>query len=102
MIPVFKSMPRAPQPLASCRIAVKVTPNARVDEIRDFTGDVLQVRLKAPPVDGKANEALVRFIAERLGLPRSAVSLARGATGRSKLLAVSGITREEAIARLKV
>jgi len=79
---------------------VKVTPNARADEIRGFVGDVLQVRLKAPPVDGKANEALVRFIAERLGLPRAAVALAHGAGARSKLLAVSGITREETHARL--
>lgn len=84
----------------SCRIAVKATPNARADEIRGVVGDVLQVRLKAPPVDGKANEALVRFIAERLGLPRTAVSLAHGATGRNKLLEISGIARDEAIARL--
>lgn len=79
---------------------MNVTPNARADGIRGLAGDVLLVRLKAPPVDGKANEALVRFISERLGLPRAAVSLAHGATGRSKLLAVSGLTRAEALARL--
>jgi len=87
-------------PSPSCRIAVKVTPNAKVDELRVFVGDVLLVRLKAPPVDGKANEALVRLIAERLGVPRGAVSVERGATARTKLLGIGGVSREDAIARL--
>ena len=80
---------------------MKVVPNARADEIRGFAGDVLLVRLKAPPVDGKANEALVRFIAERLGLPRSAVSLVRGAASQQKLINIAGLDREAAIARLQ-
>lgn len=84
----------------SCRIAVKVTPNARSDELRGFADDVLLVRLKAPPVDGKANDALVRLIAEKLGVPRGAVTVARGATSRTKLLGIEGISREVAIARL--
>jgi uncharacterized protein YggU (UPF0235/DUF167 family) len=50
-------MKRSAQPSASCRIAVRVTPNAKVDELRGFADDVLLVRLKAPPVDGKANAA---------------------------------------------
>lgn len=86
----------------SCRIAVKATPNARAHEIRGFAGDVLVVRLKAPPIDGKANEALVRLVAERLGLPRAAVTLDHGATARRKLLRIEGLAREEAIARLSV
>lgn len=100
MILGFRTMKRPAQTKVSCRIAVKVTPNARADEIRGFTGDVLVVRLKAPPVDGKANDALVRLIAEALGLPRAAVSVDRGATARTKLLAIEGISREDAIARL--
>ncbi|HEY5551429.1 MAG TPA: DUF167 domain-containing protein [Opitutaceae bacterium] len=93
-------MKRPAQAKPSCRLAVKVTPNARADEIRGFVGDVLQVRLKAPPVDGKANEALVRLVAERLGLPRAAVTLDHGATARMKLLRIEGMSRENAIARL--
>ena len=85
---------------ASCRIAVKVTPNARTTELRGVVGDVLHVRLNAPPVDGKANDALVRFIAERAGVPRPAVSVVRGQTSRNKLLAFAGITREALLARL--
>lgn len=80
---------------------MKATPNARADEIRGFVGDVLQVRLKAPPVDGKANDALVRLIAKRLGVPRSAVTLARGASARNKLLEIAGLARGEALVRLQ-
>lgn len=79
---------------------MKVVPNARADEVRGYVGEMLQVRLKAPPVDGKANEALVRFIAERLGVPRSAVAIVRGATSRQKLVDIAGLDRETAIARL--
>jgi uncharacterized protein (TIGR00251 family) len=93
-------MKRPAQTKPSCRIAVKVTPNARADEIRGFTGDLLVVRIKAQPVDGKANDALVRFVAVALGLPRAAVSLDQGATARMKLLAIEGISREEAVRRL--
>ena len=93
-------MNRTGQPRASCKIAVKVTPNARADELRGFAGDTLLVRLNAPPVDGKANAALVRFVAKYLDLPRSAVAIAHGASGRNKLLVVTGLTREEAVARL--
>jgi uncharacterized protein (TIGR00251 family) len=87
-------------PRVSCKIAVKVTPNARADELRGFSGDTLLVRLNAPPVDGKANAALVRFVATCLDLPRSAVSIARGATGRNKLIEIAGLSREDAVARL--
>jgi len=58
------------------------------------------VRLTAPPVDGAANEALVRFLAEQLDVPRSAVRLDAGATGRSKLVTVEGIDVETAARRL--
>ena len=100
MIPVSRNMKQPAQTKLSCRIAVKVTPNARADEIRGFTGDLLVVRVKSQPVDGKANEALVRLIATALGLPRAAVSLDHGATARMKLLAVEGISREDAVRRL--
>jgi uncharacterized protein (TIGR00251 family) len=92
---------KRPAPAKSfCRIAVKVTPNAHADEIRGFSGDVLVVRIKAQPVDGKANDALVRLVAETLGLPRAAVSLNHGATARMKLIAIDGISREDAVRRL--
>jgi hypothetical protein len=93
-------MKRPAQTKLYCRIAVKVTPNARADEIRGFSGDLLVVRIKAQPVDGKANDALVRLVADALGLPRAAVSVDHGATARKKLLALDGISREDAMSRL--
>ena len=53
-------------------------------------GDAVKVRLAAPPVDGAANEELIRFVAERLGVPRSAVRIAAGATSRRKVVEVDG------------
>ncbi len=75
-------------------VRVHVQPRAARTEIVGRHGDAIKIRLKAPPVDGAANEELLRFLAERLGLPRSAVALARGATGRAKTVAVSGRTEQ--------
>jgi len=65
-------------------------------------GDAIKLRLTAPPVDGAANEALVRFLAARLEVPRSAVELVSGRSGRTKLVAVTGVSPEEAAQRLGV
>jgi uncharacterized protein YggU (UPF0235/DUF167 family) len=65
-------------------------------------GDALKIRLKARPVDGAANDALVRFLAERLDVPRSAVRLETGAAGRSKVVAVDGIGVKAAARRLGI
>jgi uncharacterized protein len=66
------------------------------------TADAIRLRLTAPPVDGAANEALIRFLAASLNVPRSAVELVSGRTGRNKLVAVAGISVEEAARRLGV
>lgn len=58
------------------------------------------MRLAAPPVDGAANEELVRFLAERLDVPRRAIHLVTGRTGRRKTVDVDGLTDEEALRRL--
>jgi uncharacterized protein (TIGR00251 family) len=80
---------------------VHVQPRASRTELAGQYGDALKVRLAAPPVGGAANEALVRFLAELLEVPRSAVRLERGAAGRSKLVAVQGLTVEAAFRRLQ-
>lgn len=56
-------------------------------------GEAIKIRVKAPPVDGAANVELLRFLAKRLGVPRSSVHLVAGATGRRKRVAVDGRTR---------
>jgi len=81
-------------------VRVHVQPRAARTEVVGRHGDAIRIRLKAPPVDGAANEELLRFLAERLDLPRSAVTLARGATGRTKTVAIGGRTEQAVAAAL--
>jgi len=79
---------------------VRVQPRASRTEVAGPHGDAVRIRLTAPPVDGAANEALVRFLAERLEVPRSAVRIEGGTSGRSKVVAIDGIDPDTAIRRL--
>lgn len=74
---------------AGSLLTVHVQPGAKRTEVVGEHGDALKIRLAAPPVDGKANEALVAYLAEALGLPRREVGLQAGQTSRRKLLAVA-------------
>jgi uncharacterized protein (TIGR00251 family) len=85
---------------AGVRLHVRVQPRASRDEVAGVAGDVIRVRLAAPPVDGAANEALVRFLADRLDLNRSAVTLVSGHTSRTKVAEVAGLSGEEVARRL--
>ncbi len=79
-------------------LTLHIQPGAKKSEFAGLHGDALKIRLAAPPVDGKANEALLRFIADALSLPKSAVSLKSGQTSRRKVLEIQGAT-QDAIAR---
>jgi hypothetical protein len=81
-------------------IVVRVTPRAGRDEIAGWQGDELRVRLRAPPVDGRANEALLRLLASRLDVPPSSIELVSGATARVKRVRVEGLSQEELRRRL--
>ncbi|MDR2339659.1 MAG: DUF167 domain-containing protein [Deltaproteobacteria bacterium] len=81
-------------------IRVRVSPGSSRDRVVGFQGDELKVSLTAPPVDGKANAALLGFIAKTLGLRASDLELRSGASGRSKVLRVTGLSKEEALSRL--
>ena len=83
-------------------LTVRIQPRASKNGIVRMEDGSLKIRLTAPPVDGAANEALVRFLAERLDVPRSAVRIEVGATGRSKVVAVEGISLEAANRRLEL
>ena len=74
---------------------VRVLPGASRDEVAGVEDGVLKVRLRARPVEGQANEALLRFLAERLGVRQRQVTLLRGQTARRKAVAVAGVTREQ-------
>ena len=71
-----------------CRLSVSVVPNASRTEAVGLHDGALRLRLAAPPVDGKANDALVAWVAAQLGLPRRAVQLARGPASRQKQLEI--------------
>lgn len=71
-------------------LTLHIQPGAKKTEFAGLHGDALKIRLAAPPVDGKANDALVKFMADTLGLARSAVSLKSGQTSRRKVLEVTG------------
>ena len=84
------------------RIAVRVQPRASRNEVAGLYGKELRIRLTAPPVDGAANGALIEFLAEKLRLARSEITLVSGQGGRSKVVLARGITPAEAAQRLAV
>jgi uncharacterized protein (TIGR00251 family) len=81
-------------------IEVRLRPRGGRDELAGFRDGVLQARVKAPPEDGRANRALCRLIADRLGIAPSRVEVARGRRSRTKLIRVGGIDPAEARRRL--
>lgn len=87
---------------AGTRLTLHVQPRARRTEWCGRHGDALKLRLAAPPVDGAANSALLRFLAETLAVPRSALTLVAGAAGRRKVVEVAGLPAIEAARRLEV
>ncbi len=74
---------------------VKVHPRAKKDAITGEVGDALKLSLTAPPVEGRANEACIAFLAKFLNLPRSSVTIAAGASGRRKVIRVAGVSALE-------
>jgi uncharacterized protein (TIGR00251 family) len=85
-----------------CRIRVRAQPRASRTEVAGLHGESLRIRIASPPVDGAANEALIRFLAERLGVARRRVTLLRGESSRDKTVDVEGVSAVEASARLGV
>lgn len=73
------------------RLALRVQPRSSKNEIAGERAGALLVRVTAPPVDGKANAAVRRLIAKRLGVPARRVSIVRGVSSRDKLVEVDGI-----------
>jgi hypothetical protein len=77
--------------------AVRVVPRSSRNQIVGVEGGALKIKLTAPPVEGAANAALIEFVAEWLGVRRSVVSIVSGDKARSKLVRVSGVTREQVL-----
>lgn len=80
--------------------AVKVHPRARKNAITGIIGDALKLALTAPPVEGKANQAVIEFFADLFDIPRSSVTIASGETSRNKVVRISGMNRIQVEQRL--
>jgi uncharacterized protein (TIGR00251 family) len=81
--------------------AVRVQPRARRNAIVGELGDALKIALTAPPVEGRANEACIEFLAELLDVPRASVTIASGQSSRNKVIRVTGISVAEIRRRLE-
>lgn len=71
-------------------LAIHAQPGAKRSEVAGLHGEALKIRLAAPPIEGKANDALLRFIAERFAVPLRNVELLRGAQSRHKMVKITG------------
>jgi uncharacterized protein len=82
--------------------AITVHPRARKNAITGELGDALKLSLTAPPVEGRANEACIEFLANLLKVPRSSVTIASGQSSRRKVIRVSGVSADEVQKRLGI
>jgi uncharacterized protein (TIGR00251 family) len=77
-------------------LAIRVQPRAKRTEVAGERQGAVVIRVSAPPVEGKANEAVRRLIAERVGVPKSAVRIVRGESSRDKVVRIDGLSSDEA------
>ena len=83
------------------RLEIRLKPRAKNDRLVVGAGGLLDVAVTSPPVDGKANEHLIALLAGRLGVPKRALRLIRGGHSKNKVVAVEGLTTEEALQRVR-
>lgn len=81
-------------------LRIHVQPGAKRTEVAGLHGDALKVRIHAPPVEGRANEALIAFLASALRVERRAVTISAGERARKKRVRIAGLTPPEVAARL--
>ena len=83
-------------------LRVRVHPSARRNEVTGFTDGVLQVRVSAPPIKGKANRELIAFLSEILRVSKSSLRIIKGQTSRNKVIAIEGLSQEDITKRLNI
>ena len=85
------------------KIKVKITPNARQDKICGYLEkDILKIKIKAKPVDGRANSYLIKYLSKELDIPQSYFAITKGKTSRIKVLEVSNVGKKEFIEKLPI
>ena len=83
------------------RLVVRVRPNARQNQLTGFKEGVLQIRIAAPPVEGKANDALINFLSDSFGVSKSKVSIDKGQTGKTKTITIRGLSQSQIMTQLE-
>jgi uncharacterized protein (TIGR00251 family) len=86
----------------SSYLNLKVTPNAARSSVNGYKDGVLQVRIAAPPVKGKANRELVALLSRTLGVSKLAIKIVKGQTSRNKVIIIEGISNKEIDERLAI
>jgi uncharacterized protein len=82
-------------------VRVHVVPNAKIDSVAGKHGGAIKIKLRSSAVEGKANAALLRFLAEQLKLPQHAIVVQRGRRSRDKLIRIPGLTSEDVRTRMR-
>src|SRR2546428_7109170 len=91
---------RAAEPYVT--ISIRVQPRASRNAVVGWTGDTLNIRLMAPPVEGAANASCLKFLADLLDVPQAHIEILQGEHSRTKVIRISGLSQDEVHARLKV
>lgn len=86
--------------MADTLLRLHVTPRGSRNQITGWRGDILHIKITAPPVEGAANEAAVKFIAAALGLPKTRVEIVSGTKSREKTIRITGLSDDEVRQRL--
>jgi uncharacterized protein len=84
----------------SCTIAVRLKPGAKREKIEAGEGSNITAWVTSPPVEGKANRALIELLSDTLDIPKSYLSIIKGHASRSKVVAVEGLAQGEVVRRL--
>jgi uncharacterized protein (TIGR00251 family) len=88
-----------PEPLT--KIVVQVQPRAKQNQVLRYADGVWHLRITAPPVEGKANQGLVKFLSEVLEISKASLTIEKGLTAKRKVIIVKGMTRDQVIRQLK-
>jgi uncharacterized protein (TIGR00251 family) len=83
-------------------LRIKVQPRARANQIVGVLGNELKIKISAPPVDSKANEELIEFLAAQLELGKNSIQLVKGSTSTHKVISIRGLSADEVIARMAI
>lgn len=84
------------------KLKVFIQPNSKNNEVIGFHGEALKIKIKAPPVDGEANSALIRFLSQQIGIPQKNITLLNGQTGKNKLIEIDSALSEKEILQLLI